>query len=241
MAGPALTFRIAPAFLIKATGTRLKASLGTGFKSPSLYQLFAPATSWGPVGNPGLRPERATGLDAGIEQRLAAGRVVLGLTWFTNRLRDLVDFDYQAGYVNIGRARLTGLEASAEVRPFEGFHAGAAYTRLSARDLDAGTELPRRPRDKFSADASARLFGRFDLAASVLWVGRRLDRDFSAYPYETVVLPGYILLDVVLAVSLTSGLELFVRGDNLLGTRYETVWGYGSPGRAGRVGVRVTL
>ena len=241
LAGPALTFRIAPAFLIKATGTRLKASLGTGFKSPSLYQLFAPATSWGPVGNPGLRPERATGLDAGIEQRLAAGRVVLGLTWFTNRLRDLVDFDYQAGYVNIGRARLTGLEASAEVRPFEGFHAGAAYTRLSARDLDAGTELPRRPRDKFSADASARLFGRFDLAASVLWVGRRLDRDFSAYPYETVVLPGYILLDVVLAVSLTSGLELFVRGDNLLGTRYETVWGYGSPGRAGRVGVRVTL
>ncbi len=65
LAGPALTFRVAPAFLIKATGTRLKASLGTGFKSPSLYQLFAPATSWGPVGNPDLRPERATGLRRG--------------------------------------------------------------------------------------------------------------------------------------------------------------------------------
>jgi vitamin B12 transporter len=239
--GAALTFRVAPAYLIAATGTRLKASLGTGFKSPSLYQLFAPATSWGPVGNPELRPERAAGFDAGIEQRLAAGRVVLGLTWFENRLRDLVDFDYQSGYINIGRARLEGLEASAEVRPFEGLHAGAAYTRLSARDLDAGTELLRRPRDKFSANASARLLGRFDLAASVLWVGRRLDRDFSAMPYETVTLPGYALLDVVLTAPLRSGLELFLRADNILGTRYETVWGYGSPGRTLRAGFRLAL
>jgi vitamin B12 transporter len=236
-----LTFRVAPAFLIAATGTRLKASLGTGFKSPSLYQLFAPATSWGPVGNPDLRPERATGLDAGIEQRLASGRVVVGLTWFQNRLRDLVDFDYQAGYVNIGRALLAGLEASAEARPSDSVRLRASYTRLSARDRDAGTELMRRPRDKFSADASTRLFGRFELAASILWVGRRLDRDFSAYPYETVTLPGYVLLDVVLSVPLGSGLEIFVRGDNLAGTRYETVWGYGSPGRSLRTGLRLAL
>ena len=241
LAGPALTFRVAPAFLIKATGTRLKASLGTGFKSPSLYQLFAPATSWGPVGNPELRPERATGIDAGIEQRLGSGRVVLGLTWFANRLRNLVDFDYQSGYINIGRALLTGLEASAEAQPADGVRLRASYTRLSARDRDAGTELMRRPRDKFSADASARFSGRFDLAASVLWVGRRLDRDFSAVPYETVTLPGYVLLDVVLTASLGSSLELFLRGDNLLGTRYETVWGYGSPGRAFRTGLRLAL
>ncbi len=69
-AGGAVTFRVAPAYLIAATGTRLKATLGTGFKSPSLYQLFAPATSFGPVGNPLLRPERALGWDAGIEQSL---------------------------------------------------------------------------------------------------------------------------------------------------------------------------
>ena len=240
-AGGAVTFRVAPAYLIAATGTRLKASLGTGFKSPSLYQLFAPATSWGPVGNPDLRPERATGLDAGIEQRLAGGRLILGLTWFENRLRDLVDFDYQSGYVNIGRARLEGLEASAELRPTEGLRFGAAYTRLSARDLDAQTDLLRRPRNKLSGEASARLFGRFDLAASVLWVGRRPDRDFSALPSATVTLPGYVLLDAVLTASLGPGLELFLRADNLLGTRYETVWGYGSPGRALRTGLRLAL
>ena len=240
-AGPAVTFRIAPAYLIAATGTRLKATIGTGFKSPSLYQLFAPGTSWGPVGNPSLRPERATGWDAGIEQSFMEDRVVLGLTWFENSFRDLVDFDFQAGYVNIGRARTKGLEASAEARPADGVRLGASYARLSARDEDAGTELLRRPRDKFSADAAVRFFGRFDLTVTALWVGRRLDRDFSAFPYQTVMLPGYVLLDAVLAIAVGSRLDLFARVNNILNTRYETVWGYGAPGLTVRTGFRLAL
>lgn len=240
-AGAAVTFRIAPAYVIAATGTRLKATIGTGFKSPSLYQLFAPPTSFGPVGNPLLRPERALGWDAGVEQSLAGGRVVVGLTWFENNFRGLVDFDYMAGYVNIGRAKTKGLEAAAEGRPAEGLRLRASYTRLSARDTDAGTELFRRPRDKFSAEAGCRLLGRFDLAAEALWVGRRFDRDYSAYPYPTVVLPGYILLDAVATAALGPRLELFFRVDNILDARYETVWGYGSPGLTARTGFRLTL
>jgi vitamin B12 transporter len=239
--GSALTFRVAPAFLIAATGTRLKASLGTGFKSPSLYQLFAPETSWGPVGNPDLKPERVTGFDAGIEQRLAGGRIVLGLTWFDNRFRNLVDFDFAAGYVNIGRARTMGLEASAEARPADGVRLSASYTRLTARDLDAGADLLRRPQDKLAAGAEARLFGRFDLAVAAVWVGRRPDLDFSAYPYRTVILGGYVLLDAALTAPLGPGLELFVRAANILDSRYEAVWGYGTPGRTFRTGVRLSL
>ncbi|OGD11949.1 MAG: hypothetical protein A2W20_07185 [Candidatus Aminicenantes bacterium RBG_16_66_30] len=239
--GSALTFRVAPAFLIAATGTRLKTSLGTGFKSPSLYQLFAPETSWGPVGNPDLNPERVTGFDAGIEQRLAGGRVVLGLTWFDNRFRDLVDFDFAAGYVNIGRARTKGLEVSAEARPADGVRLSASYTRLTARDLDAGADLLRRPQDKLAAGVEARLFGRFDLAVAAVWVGRRPDLDFSAYPYRTVILGGYVLLDAALTAPLGSGLELFVRAANILDSRYEAVWGYGTLGRTFRTGVRLSL
>jgi len=240
-AGTAVTFRVAPAYLIAPTGTRLKATLGTGFKSPSLYQLFAPATSFGPVGNPLLRPERAVGWDAGVEQYFAAGHIVLALIWFENSFRDLVDFDFQAGYVNIGRARTKGLEVSAEARAGGGARLTASYTRLSARDTDAGTELLRRPRDKFSAEAGLHLFGRFDLAANALWVGRRLDRDFSVYPYPTTALPGYVLFNAVLTTAVGPHFELFARVDNILGTRYETVWGYGAPGLTARTGFRLIL
>lgn len=240
-AGSAVTFRLAPAYLIPATGTRFKASLGSGFKAPSLYQLFAPATSFGPIGNLLLRPERALGWDAGIEQTLAAGRAVLEVTWFENSFRNLVDFDFAAGYVNIGRARTQGLEVSAEARPGRGSHFGVSYTRLSARDTDAGTELLRRPRDRFSGEAGGRLFRRLELATHVLWVGRRLDREFSTYPYATTVLPGYVLLDAVLSTDLSRQVEVFARVDNILNTRYETVWGYGSPGLTFRSGFRLTI
>ncbi len=239
--GEAVTFRVAPAWLIPSTGTRFKASLGTGFKSPSLYQLFAPATSWGPIGNPALRAERVTGWDAGLEQRLASDRLVLGLTVFGNAFRDLVDFDMEAGYVNIGLARTSGLEASLEARPAAGVRLAASYTRLSARDLDAGTELFRRPRDRFSANLALRVLRSLDLTLAGLWTGRRLDRDYSAYPAATVVLPAYVLLDAVLSAPLGPRFEVFVRVSNILDARYETVWGYGSPGRTVRTGLRATL
>jgi len=236
-AGTALTFRIAPAYLIAATGTKLKASLGTGFKSPSLYQLYAPETAWGPLGNQALRPERVMGWDAGFEQDLMNGRAVLGLTWFNNDFRDLIDFDFATGYVNIGRARTKGLEASAKAR-IGGVRLGGAYTRLSARDLEDGAWLPRRPRDTFSGDIGARLAGRFDLTLTALCVGRRPDRDFSVYPTQTVVLPGYVLVDAVLTAALNSRLEIFARLDNILGVRYEQVWGYGAAGFTLRTGFR---
>lgn len=239
--GPAVTFRVAPAWLVRSTATKIRAALGTGFKSPSLYQLFAPGTSWGPIGNAALRPERTTAWEAGLDQVLAGGRFVLGATYFHNAFRDLIDFDFSLGYVNVGRARTWGFELSLEARPVDGAFFRAAYTGLRARDASTGDELLRRPRHKFSAELGARLFGRFDLAASVLHTGRRQDRDFSAFPYPTVILPGYTLLGVALSAPAGPGFDLFIRLDNILDARYEQVWGYGAPGFSLSTGLRLAL
>jgi len=240
--GAALTGRIAPAWVISASGTKLKATLGTGFKSPSLYQLFAPPTAWGPVGNMGLRPERVTGWDAGVEQDIVRDRIRVGITYFSNFFRDLIDFDYVSGYINIGRARTFGAEISLESRPLgpdDPLTFTASYTRLTAREELSGTPLLRRPRDKFAAEIAARPFRGLDFAASLLYVGKRADRDFSAFPYATVTLPGYFLLGAVLSTPVTPTLELYVRLDNLLNSRYEMVWGYGTPGFTFNIGFRL--
>ncbi len=239
--GTAVTFRLAPAVLIASTGTKLRATLGTGFKSPSLYQLFAPETIWGPIGNPGLRPERTTGWEVGLEQRLADSRFVVGLAYFHNSLSDLIDFDFGLGYVNVGRARTRGFELCVEARPVEGAFFRFAYTGLRAHNTLTGDDLLRRPRQKLFGELGARLFGRFDLAASVLHTGRRRDRDFSVYPASEVTLPGHTLLGVALAAPAGRGLEVFVRLDNLLNARYEPVWGYGAPGFSLSGGLRLAL
>jgi vitamin B12 transporter len=240
--GTALTYRLAPAYVIERTGTKLRATLGTAFKSPSLYQLFAPPTAWGPVGNPGLRPERVTGWDAGLDQDLFGGRARLGLTCFSNAFRDLVDFDYLLGYVNIGRATTRGLEVTFDSRPLgpdRSLSFRASYARLSARNEVSGEALLRRPRDKFTMEGGARLLGRVDLLLSVLVVGARPDRDYSAYPYPVVTLPAYALVNAVLSAPVGPSLDLFLRLDNIFGARYEMVWGYGTYGFAASAGFRL--
>jgi vitamin B12 transporter len=239
--GAALTYRIAPAYVIESTDTKIKATLGTGFKSPSLYQLFAPATSWGPIGNIHLKPERATGWDAGIEQNFFSRKVRLGLTYFQTNFRDLIDYDYSSGYINVGRAETKGLETSLEWRPLEALQLRTSYTRLKAVNKETDADLPRRPRDKFSADVHARFSKHLDTTLSLLYVGKRTDTNYSAYPYQDVRLAGYTLLGGAVSTSINPALDLYVRLDNILNARYEMVWGYGTPGFTINIGFRLAL
>ena len=63
------TWRATGAYLIPETGTKLRASAGTGGKAPTLFQLFAPT-----FGNPDLQSEESFGWDAGIDQNVLDGR-----------------------------------------------------------------------------------------------------------------------------------------------------------------------
>ena len=226
--GTALTYRIAPAYVLESTGTRFKATLGTGFKSPSLYQLYAPGTSWGPIGNAALAAERCLGWDAGIEQEFLGGGLTAGITYFRNDFRNLIDFDFSRGYINIGRARTRGVEASAEARTAGGLLARVSYTSLEARDLDSGAALLRRPNARLAARVDAPLLSHLTAGLSAAWTGARHDKDFSGWEARAVILAPYVLLDASLSYALGPAARLFVRADNILDARYETVFGYGT-------------
>ena len=73
--GSDVTYREAPAFVIADTGTRLKGSVGSGFKAPTLSQMFENYPSFGFYGNPNLKPETSTGYDLGFEQSFADGAI----------------------------------------------------------------------------------------------------------------------------------------------------------------------
>ncbi|MGH9564013.1 MAG: TonB-dependent receptor plug domain-containing protein, partial [Terracidiphilus sp.] len=70
--------------------TRLRASYGLGIKEPTFVQSFEADPCF--PGNPDLRPERSTTVDAGIEQMLDSGRLKLSVTYFHNDFRDMVSF-----------------------------------------------------------------------------------------------------------------------------------------------------
>ena len=63
--GSATTYRFTSGYLHKETGTKIRASYATGFRAPTINELFFPN-----FGNPNLRPEKSQGGDVGIDQTL---------------------------------------------------------------------------------------------------------------------------------------------------------------------------
>jgi len=238
-AGAALTYRVSPAYLVGRTGMKLKASFGTAFKSPSLYQLFAPGTAWGPIGNSGLKPERASGLDWGIEQQLFQGRLLFGATYFRNNYENLISFDFLDGYINIGRARSHGVEILTEARPTEKVLFKASYTRTEAKDVDKNIALLRRPRDKFAASLDYLLRQKWSFCFQVLYTGKRDDVDYAQWPYPQLTLPAYLLCHASVAFDFSRAVQFFARFDNIFNERYEMVLGYGTYGFSSCAGVRI--
>ncbi len=239
--GQAITFRLAPAYFIEKTGTKFKATFGTGFKSPSLYQLYAPPTAWGPIGNEELKPEKSFGWEAGIEQQFFNRKFVITSTYFSNTYKDLITFDSLQGYINIGKAESKGVEMAAEVKPAKEFLFRASYTRMEARDKEKETYLLRRPRDKFVANLNWIFLRKWAVNLSFIYIGKRDDVDFSSWPYPQITLPGYTLLNGILSYDLNSRLQIFGRIDNILNEKYEMILGYGTQGFSAYGGIRVTF
>ncbi len=156
-AGGFPTGRATIAYRIPETGTKLRASAGTGAKAPTLFQRFSPD-----YGSPNLDPERSVGVDAGIDQDLLDGRVSLSATVFANRFRNLINFvsgppclATQSGcYVNVQRAATSGVELVGRAIIVEGWlNATGTYTYLQAKD--ASTNLT--PRAAAAAQRTHRL------------------------------------------------------------------------------------
>ena len=231
------TYRFAPAYLISATGTKLKASVGSGFKAPTLSELFQ---NFPPFffANPNLRPESSLGYDAGIEQGFGADTVRVGATYFHNRIRDLIASDITGTtWANIGRAITRGVESFVAYRPARQLTLRLDYTYTEASDDVLHQELLRRPKHKGNLIATWHASDALLLNLDVLTVSSWVDgnRDFSIPRLEA---PGYTTLNLAASFDLSGQLALFGRIDNLLDRRYQNPVGFLRPGFGVFAGIR---
>ncbi len=228
--GRQTTWRVAPAYLIRETGTKLKASYGTGFKAPSLFDLFDSF-----FGNRNLKPEKSRGFDAGFEQNIWNDRVRFGATYFQNNLRDLIDSDpvtFQS--INIGKARTRGVESFVSITPVEALDIALTHTFTDAEDKQTKLALLRRPHNKAMLDVEYHFTPAVRGGVNVLYVGNRQD---SLFPGR-VPLSSYTTLGVTGDWKLNDDITLYGRIDNLLNRRYEEIYGYATPGVSAYVGIR---
>jgi vitamin B12 transporter len=228
------TWRATAAYRIDETGTKLRTSIGTGAKAPSLYQRFSE------YGNLALKPEENIGYDIGIDQKFFDGRVAVSATWFDAKYRNLIDIDWSSWpfrYYNIAEARIKGLETDANIILIPGqLRARLTYTYMSAINEMSGQPLPRRPKHKGGVALTYTGIPKLELEARVILVGERLDSAFAPGIYN----PGYMRIDVRGGYKVTENLQAFLRLENLTNERYEEILNYGTAGRSVYGGVKVT-
>ena len=209
---------------------RVTASAATSFRAPTLYQRFSE------YGVATLVPETGRNVELGL--RWAAGGSELGLTAWRNRLSDLLNFG-AAGpcasttgcYENIGRAQYKGVTLAARTQQGPlALHGSIDWH--DPRNLDTDKLIARRARRFATLGA--------DLDRSGWSAGAELQAACERYDNaaNTRSLAGYALVNLRAGTTLTPGLTLEGRIDNLADRSYELAGTYATAGRSAQLALR---
>ncbi|MBY0413120.1 MAG: TonB-dependent receptor, partial [Bdellovibrionales bacterium] len=207
----------------------LKMSYSTGFRAPSLNQLFDPT-----YGNKNLKPEESQTAEAGFDVPVGDKLKYIG-TFFYTDLKNRLSYDPNT-FVNQnrGRAKIVGWENNFHTDISEEFKNHTTLTWMSARDTTARTKLPRRPNLNIKSSIeyaknnhSAEISGDF--------TGKRADVDNLG---NATLMPSYFILNLSYSYRVTENFSTYAKLHNLLDKDYEEVFGYGTGGRAGTLGLK---
>jgi outer membrane receptor protein involved in Fe transport len=226
------------ALLFHATPTTdLRASAYQGFRVPTINELYRVFRVRNDVtaANEHLKPERLTGGEVGVQQRI--GPFEARATAFWNEVEDLIANvtlvnrlpDCPVGTIcrqrqNLDRARIRGVETELEWRPARDWKVIGGYIFTDAQVVDArqqrtleGKRLAQVPRHGASLTVRYDNPALFTAAATARFVGRQFEDDLN-----TLTLGSYVLVDLFLSRRLTRWAEAFVAIENLLDTTYTT-------------------
>ncbi|HSN05564.1 MAG TPA: TonB-dependent receptor [Nitrospira sp.] len=250
--GGATTYRVTGGYLHRETGTKLRGSYGTGFRAPTINQLFYPG-----FGNPNLQPEKSQGLDVAIDQDLPNNRGTLSVGYFWSRYRNLilsaadpvicgVDPVFGTNFcaVNAGLARAEGVEASAKLKLIrdeswiKSLDLQIQYTYTSTSDLTGGQgiRLPKWPLNQWSAILSYQPVEAVRANVEGRFVGQRFNNVGN-----TQSIPSFLVWNVSATYEVNKQMQIYARVDNIFNEKYEEVLFFGTPIRSVFGGLRVNF
>jgi len=211
---------------------RWSASMGTGFRSPTLYQRFSD------YGFAGLKPEESVNQELALTYRQDAHQA--SLVAYHTRVSNLIAFGAAGAcasafgcYGNTAKATLQGVTVSGQSR-WHGAFLTASLDLQNPVDAASGNRLARRAQRLLKLSAESSWQG-WDWNADVLLSGDRYD---DAANTTAKLLPGYGLINVGVSRQIQPQTELLIRVGNLGDIAYETAKGYANPGRNLFVGLK---
>ena len=246
--GTHTSYKVNAAWQIPGWDTTLRANIGTGFKAPSLFQEF------GPNSNPlrALKPETATGWEAGADSFFWDYRLRASVTWFDRTTDNEIGFQncftpadapgcptrvaVFGYYLNVDKTHASGVEAELDAHVTDTLSLKLDYTNMMSVNPLTHLDLPRWPHDLASALVTWTPWDGTSFGASVTYQGKRFNDAGNFTP-----LTSNTQVNLFGSYDLDARWQLFGRIDNVFNDRTEQVTGYGVPGIGAFGGIRAAL
>ena len=248
------TYRLAMKKIYGSFG--LRGSYGTGFRAPSLYEMFSTGAYCvaGVCGAEDLEPEESRGYDFGVIFA-PSDNLTLEVARFDITVSDFITYSETVptdpndaclgqnsypGFVattcgkyrqTLGESESSGYEVRFDYQANARLFVAANYTKLDATKEDGRRDI-RRPEDTLNVAVTYAASDALRLGAQWRVVQNVIDTNFAASPYVDVALDDYHLVTLRASYRLSDTSRFYARIENALDDDYETALGYGTAGRA---------
>ncbi len=230
IAGAVLNYSSSLLYSIPDTGLSLKGNIGTGYKEPTLFQLYSS------YGDTNLKPEYSFGFDAGAVESFGEA-VTLEIVYFQNRFNDLVTYDYNSSrYSNIDSALTEGVESSAKITPWDFLVISIGYTYTYAFNTNSGQYILYIPMHKASVNIDIMPVKNLFMEIQYSYYGTRYGYLSTDSPY--VEMDDYSLVNLNFLLKLDR-FDIYANVNNLFNTQYVEVFGYNTGGIMFNAGLKI--
>ncbi len=246
--GNNISFNVNPSYLIKDQW-KLYANFSSGYKTPSLYQLYSE------YGNNALTPESALNIEGGLQYHTTNGKLSSRITYFNRSIKDIIAFYYNVNtdkyyYINQDKQNDNGVEIESEWHPsnkttikvFYTYVDGKVTTTTGAKDTSY-FNLTARPRNSIGINISHQLSSNIFISMNCNLVGKRWINSYDSY-YNVipVLLKRYQLIDLYGEYTFKQNhLKAFLNLMNVTNGKFIETYGYNTMGLNVTAGFKISL
>ena len=229
------TFTLSPSFKLN-NDIRLLASISSGFKAPSLYQLSI---------NADLSPEQSFNIELGTEYK--KNSLFARAVYYNRTIDNGIDYNYiDYNYFNFIQQKVNGLELELNWKLNAKNSINANYTlmngqetnqnRVTTTDTITYNYLLKRPKHSAGIQWQFAPTQKLQISIAARYISKRYD--VGGYASPDIQLGYYILANAHVQYNATNHFTLFADGQNLGNDHFQEVNGYNTIGRTILFGIR---
>ncbi|CAN5776564.1 TonB-dependent receptor [soil metagenome] len=225
--GSNTTYTFNPSYKISEQ-FRIFGSIASGFKAPSVYQLYSGS------GNPNLKAESSENYELGLQHQNK--KINSRIVYFNRNIDNGIDFDYiNYQYFNFIKQRIQGLEVESSIQATEKLRLSANYTFIDAIEQTQSREnfedtsynyVLRRPKHNININVSYQFTKAWYASVTAKYVSKR--NDVGGYMTKDIQLNDYFLLGAYTDYQLTKNCKLFADFQNITNRKFFDLSGYNS-------------